>query len=107
MNHSMKTVRETNYGLYVWQMPNGAVVADEDRNFLSIASKFGDPKRIAELQAAVRACGITIGEPLFIPGARKIDDEEYERQQERLAQGLIPDDYDAAAWREELQNRDR
>lgn len=107
MKPNMKRVNETRYGVYVWQMPNGAVVADEERNFLSISSEFGDPRRIAELRAAVRACGIEVGQPLFMPGHRKIDDEEYERQSQRLAEGLIPDEYDAAAWREEFKNRER
>lgn len=85
-------------------MPDGSVVADEDRNFLSIASKQGDIRRMHALRDAVRAYGIDSGGPLFLAGHRKVSDEEYERQKERMAEGLIPDEYDAGAWREEMRN---
>ena len=93
------------FGVYLWQMPDGSVVADEDKNFLSIASAYGDAERIAKLKRAAEQCGIFEGSPLFMPGHRKVTDEEYAEQQQRLESGLIPDEYDIGAWKEEVANR--
>lgn len=100
MEPKLQVVQETKYGVYLWQMPDGAVVKDEDGNFMSIAAKEGDLRRINELRAAARSYGIDTGSPLFMPGYRKIDDEEYEHQKERMNEGLIADEYDVPAWRE-------
>lgn len=103
-----KIVEETRYGLYLWQMPNGAVVTDEERNYLSIAAEKGDLRRIKTLIDTVRSFGIEEGKPLWMPGHRKVSEEEYDRQKQRMDDGLIPDEYDAPAWREELsRNHDR
>lgn len=93
-------VKETNLGIYVWEMPDGSYIADEGRNWLSISSDEGNPKRIKELKETVRSFGIVIGKPTFLRGYRKIDDEEYGRQQARLRLGLIPDELDIPAYRE-------
>lgn len=101
MEPKIQVVQETQFGVYLWQMPDGSVVTDEDRNYMSIAAKEGDLRRISELRAAARSYGITEGRPLFLPGYRKIDDAELEYQQERQSQGLIADPYDVPAWRDE------
>lgn len=93
-------VKETKYGVYVWEMPNGAFVADEDKNWLSINSDEGNIKRICEIQETVKSFGIFEGKATFLRGMRKCDDEEYARQQARMALGLIPDEYDVPAYRE-------
>lgn len=97
-----KVVSEVDYGVYVWKMPNGAYLADDERRWLSIASMRGDMRRIAELSDTVKAYGIHEGSPEFIEGVRKVTDDEYDEQVERLEQGLIPDIYDIPAHREEL-----
>ena len=104
----MKTriIKETDYGVYLWQMPDGALVCDEEKNFLSISSKKGDPRRIDELTAAARTLGLDTGHPIFFPGHRKINDEEYQRQKARMEDGLIPDEYDAGAWADEIRYRE-
>lgn len=90
-------VDEVPYGVYVWEMPDGTWVGDADKNFLSIASTRGNIKRITQLTEAVRSFGIVEGKPLYLSGNRKIDDEEYELQRQRLAWGLIPDQDDVGA----------
>lgn len=102
----MKTpqvVEETRYGLYVWQMPNGSVVTDEERNYLCIAAEKGDLVKMATIRAAARSYGIEEGGPLFLAGHRKVTDEEFEEQKRRMEDGEIPDIYDSAALREELR----
>lgn len=93
-------VDETKFGVYVWMLPDGSLVADEDHNWLSIASDEGNIKRIMELQSAAISYGINEGYAYFMRGHRKVDDEEYERQKERLKSGLIPDELDIPAYRE-------
>lgn len=99
-----QVVEEVPYGLYVWEMPDGRWVGDDAGNFLNIASMKNDQKRIAELTAAARSFGINEGKPLFLAGNRQVDDEEFARQKTRLALGLIPDEHDIPAFREDMQN---
>lgn len=95
-------IEEAPYGLYVWEMPDGRWVGDDEGNFLNISSMKGNQKRIAELTAAARSYGITEGKPVFLSGHRQIDDEEYETQRQRLMFGLIPDEHDIPAFREDM-----
>jgi hypothetical protein len=90
------------FGIYAWQLPNGNLLQDEDHNTLSISSEFGDLYRISKISNAARAYGYEEGSPVFLAGRRKITSEEYERQLSRLDSGLIPDDYDLAAYEEEF-----
>ena len=99
----IQEINETNYGLYVWEMPDGRVVADDELNWLNIPSVRGDEKKIAQLTQAVRYYGITEGKAVFMPGRRRVTDEEYEEQKMRAALGLTPDPYDAQALKDELK----
>ncbi|ASR76478.1 hypothetical protein SEA_SAMISTI12_46 [Streptomyces phage Samisti12] len=94
---NIQTVEEAAYGVYVWEMPNGQWVGDDEGNFLSIAAMKGDLKRLNELTEAARHYGIMVGKPLFLSGHRKVDDEEFEYQKQRQAFGLIPDENDIPA----------
>jgi hypothetical protein len=98
-----KVVDELKYGVYVWQMPDGRWVGDDEGNFLSISAQAGDRKRIDQLKQAVRHYGVEEGAPLFLSGHRKISDEEYENQRLRMEFGLLPDEYDVAALSEEQE----
>lgn len=100
-------VEETDYGLYLWEMPDGSVVADSDKNFLNIPSKKNDKGKIRILTDAVRSFGITEGRPVFWAGNRRVTDEEYEYQKQRMEWGLIPDELDYGAARDELLNQQR
>jgi hypothetical protein len=106
MEPNISVVNETPYGIYVWKMPNGAIISDsagEDRNYLCINARKNDLKAIMSLTEVVRSFGIDEGEPWFLPGYRKVADEEYERQKERLERGLIPDELDLGAWKDEAK----
>ncbi|QAX95782.1 hypothetical protein SEA_TEUTSCH_46 [Streptomyces phage Teutsch] len=94
---NIQTVEEAAYGVYVWEMPNGQWVGDDEGNFLSIAAMKDDLKRLNELTEAARHYGIMVGKPLFLSGHRKVDDEEFEYQKQRQAFGLIPDENDIPA----------
>lgn len=105
MKSKIQVVDEAKYGVYLWQMPNGSFIADDEGNFLSITSMKGDLSRIAKLRNAVKAFNIEVGGPVFMAGRRKITDEEYEEQVARMNSGLIADPYDFGAIRDELRGR--
>jgi hypothetical protein len=106
MKSKITTVQETKYGLYVWLTADGRVVMDDEQNYMCIASEEGNLNAISKLRDAARAFGVEEGgKPLFLPGRRKIDDEEYQRQITRATLGLVPDEYDAPALRDELRFR--
>lgn len=103
----VKVVKETEYGVYVWQMPNGSIVGDDEGHWMCISAKEGDLRKVQALQDAARSYGIEEGTPLFLPGTRKVTDDEWAEQKARMELGLIPDDYDAAAWAEEIEDARR
>jgi hypothetical protein len=94
---------ESTLGIYVWEMPDGRWIGDEDGNYLSITSKKGNRSRIDALAREVRTFGIYEGGPKFLSARRKIDDEEFEYQKQRLNWGLIPDPMDIGNYKDEMK----
>jgi len=94
------------FGLYCWQMPNGAYIQDENGNFLNIPAEIGDQKKISALKRAVENFNIREGHEVFFPGHRQIDDEEYENQRERMRNGLVPDTEDIGSLLDDVRARD-
>ena len=103
----VKIIEETDYGLYLWEMPDGSIVADDDKNYLNIPARRGDKEKLKLLKDAVRSFGIEEGRPIFLSGHRRVTDEEYEYQKQRLEWGLIPDEMDYGAARDELMNKQK
>jgi hypothetical protein len=93
---------ETKLGIYVWEI-DGKWVGDDEGNYLSITSMKGNRDRIEALRKAVRSYGVDRGEPVFLSGRRKIDDEEFEYQNSRLKLGLIPDPLDVGNHKDEIK----
>jgi hypothetical protein len=94
---------ETTLGIYVWEMPDGRWIGDDDGNFLSVTAKKGNKSKIDALAREVRSFGIHEGRPKFLSGRRKIDDEEFEHQKQRLEWGLIPDQLDIGNHKDEMK----
>jgi hypothetical protein len=97
-------VEETDYGLYLWEMPDGSLVADDQKNFLNIPAKKNDREKIKLLTDTVKSFGIHEGHAVFWAGHRRVTDEEYEYQKQRMEWGLIPDELDYGAARDELMS---
>jgi hypothetical protein len=97
-------VEETDYGLYLWEMPDGSLVADDQKNFLNIPAKKNDREKIKLLADTVKSFGIHEGRAVFWAGHRRVTDEEYEYQKQRMEWGLIPDELDYGAARDELMS---
>jgi len=94
-------VEETTLGIYVWEMPDGRWIGDDDGNFLSVTAMKGNRVKMDMLAREVRSFGIYEGQPKFLSGRRKIDDEEFEYQKQRLNWGLVPDQLDIGVYKEE------
>lgn len=87
-------VEVLNYGVYIWQI-NGKPVVNENFDYLQIASKRGDLRKIAALKEFVnKNLGIMEGEAVFVEGARPVSDEEYQYQKYRQNEGMVADPYD-------------
>lgn len=90
----MREIEETIYGVYVWQMPDGKWVGDDEGHYMLIPSVKGDVAKINALTAAARSYGVNEGGPKFLAGRRKVTDDEYAEQEARLRMGLTPDPWD-------------
>lgn len=94
---------ESILGIYVWEMPDGRWIGDDSGNFLSVTSKKGNKSNIDALAREVRSFGIYEGGPKFLSARRKIDDEEFKYQKQRLDWGLVPDPYDIGNYKDEMK----
>jgi hypothetical protein len=94
---------ESVLGIYVWEMPDGRWIGDDDGNYLSVTSKKGNRSRMDALAREVKSYGIYEGQPLFLSARRKIDDEEFLYQQQRLNLGLVPDPLDIGNYKDEMK----
>ena len=89
----IQVVNEYPYGVCIWRDADGCILGDEDNNFLSIAGNCNDPIVEAKMEKAARYwMGASFsGGPSWVSGARKISDDEYDDQKDRLLQGKVPD----------------
>jgi hypothetical protein len=105
MKMKVTEVEEVNYGTYVWQMPDGSLVTDEDGNFMCIYAIKGDANKISQLRKFAKSHGIEEGKPFWFSGHRPISQDEYENQKQRMDWGLVPDEWDIPALKEDLENK--
>lgn len=87
-------VNEVAYGTYIWQLPSGNYLGNENGEYLSIYCLKSDLKARAQLRAAAESLGFPEGKPVFMPGAEKISQSEWEDQVARLEAGKIPNPND-------------
>jgi hypothetical protein len=87
----------SDYGIYVWQLASGKFFTDDHGNALSIDSMKGDESRIALLRNEASYNGQPHGQAVFFPNVRKVSDEEYSEQIDRMQQGYIPSETDLGA----------
>lgn len=87
-------IDQIGYGVYIWRDGQGRAVVDADYNYMMIAAKKGDAKKIRLLRDAAHAHGVMDGHEEFVDGSRPISESEWEHQMERQRAGLVPDEYD-------------
>lgn len=95
----IKVIEEnfSDFGTYIWVKPNGKPFTDGQKNVLSIEGMRDDRARIKELADAAAYWGQPDGRAVFYPNMKKISDEEYSEQVDRMNQGLIPSMNDLGA----------
>lgn len=87
-----------NDGIYVWRLPDGSVVSDGNGNIMNIPARAGDIEAMSKITKAAAHYGYPNGKPEFQAGVRRITDEEYSVQKDRMKQGYIPSETDLGAW---------
>lgn len=87
----------SNFGTYVWYKANGKPFTDGSGSVLSIEGMKDDKGRIKQLSDAAAYYGEAEGRAMFFPNTRKISDEQYSEQIDRLKQGYIPSENDLGA----------
>ena len=102
---NVSIVEESDLGHYVWITAEGKIVADDSGNYFNIPARKNDLKQLEVLKNSVKDLGVYDGKPVFLAGHRRVTDEEFEYQKQRLEWGLIPDELDLPAFKEELKNK--
>ena len=96
-------VDHASIGLYLWQLPDGEYLHDGNGNFLNVAARKGDLIKMTKLRQVAAHYGYPDGAPVYYSGARRVTDEEFEIQMQRMIDGLIPDEYDVGAFMDEAR----
>lgn len=105
MKQRMQIIEEVTYGLYLWQMPDGSIVQDDEGAYMNVAAIKGDIRKINVLKDFARHHGLEEGKPIWFSGHRQVSKDEYEIQRQRLEWGLIPDELDVPAIKEDLEEQ--
>lgn len=87
-------VNEVAYGVYVWQLPSGGYLGNSDGDYLSVFCMKSDIKAMAQLREVAAAHGFPEGKPVFVPGAEKVTQSQWEDQVARMRDGYIPNPND-------------
>lgn len=87
----------SDFGTYVWYKESGKPFTDGSGSVLSIEGMKDDKSRIKQLAQAASYHGEPAGRAVFFPNTKKISEEEYSEQLDRMQQGLIPNLNDLGA----------
>lgn len=102
MNHGQSKLtviqKQGEHGIYVWKLPDGSVVKDSNGNTMNIPARKGDIEAMSKITKAAAYYGFPDGKPEFMAGVRRITDEEYSEQLNRMKEGYIPSETDIGAW---------
>ena len=80
------------WGVCLWRMSDGGLVADADGNYMCAEGMVNDSTVESQMREAAKYwTGSIEGTPHWIDGARKVTDSEREEQEGRLSDGLLPD----------------
>jgi hypothetical protein len=92
--------KQGQYGIYVWQTPEGKIVTDGNGNTMNIPARVGDIEAISKITKAAAYYGFPEGKAVFRAGQRRVTEEEYSEQLDRMKEGHIPSETDLGAWYE-------
>lgn len=83
-------VRESDVGVYVWELPSGNILANTEGEILNVPSVFGDLSKMVELQKAAKHFGFPDGRAVFEEVHRCTDQEYQDQMQELIEHGTTP-----------------
>jgi len=83
-------VRESDIGVYIWELPNGSILANTDGEILNVPSVFGDITKMAELQRAATHFGYPEGRAVFEEVHRCTEQEYQDQMQQLIEHGTTP-----------------
>jgi hypothetical protein len=91
--------KASEHGIYVWQMDhNGKAFGDGRGSVMNIPGNKYDLEKLNKITTAAQYYGAPAGKAIFMPGVRRISDEEHSEQIDRMKQGLIASETDIGAW---------
>lgn len=102
---NIELVVEDLRGVCVWELADGSVIGDEEDRLLSMEGELYSPIIERKMRDAARHYlgeEALLGRARWIPGSRKITDNESDDHMERMLDGAIPDPVDAV---KQLQRR--
>ena len=99
------------FGTYVWQMPDGKRIADDQGRYLCMEGTRDDIVAMAKMRDAALAFAddfpeVLEGRPVFLPGRRQQSDEEHAEDKARFQSGEILD-HDLGAIAESQKQREQ
>lgn len=83
-------VRESDVGVYIWELPNGNILANTEGEILNVPSVFGDLSKMVELQVAAKHYGYPEGRAVFEEVHRCTDQEYQDQMQQLIETGTTP-----------------
>lgn len=92
-----QVLHETTRGVYLWRVPDRndpdhkQYLSDGEGHHLMINATYNDERAKRRLAREAAHNGCEDGWPVFFPGHRIINDEEWEEQRMRFEIGLEPD----------------
>lgn len=96
------SIQETNLGMYLWMLPSGDLLADNEGNFLNIPSYRHDIQRMSIITQTARNLGFD-GSPVFYEGGMRVTEEEYYKQLDRFLNGQIPNELDVGNYKDDVR----
>lgn len=89
-NLRVKKVKQSDVGTYVWKLPNGNILANEDGEILNCPAVRGDIGQQIAIAKAARHYGYPEGEAVFEEVHRCTEAEYWEQMDQLVNQGISP-----------------
>lgn len=86
----IKREKQSDVGSYVWRLPSGNILANEDGEILNCPSVRGDIGQQIAIAKAARHFGYTEGEAVFEEVHRCTESEYWEQMDQFVNQGVSP-----------------
>lgn len=83
-------IRESDIGVYVWELPNGNILANTDGEILNVPAEHGDISKMVEIQKAAKHYGFPEGRAVFEEVHRCTEQEYQDQMQELIENGTTP-----------------